>query len=77
MDTLTLMIGIYPTTVKKELIVKIDNGKAKTSTGRWYKIVCACTDNDYQPAEPENNVPEAHQVCNNCNRVKYTEDLNE
>ena len=72
MDTLTLMIGIYPTVVKKELIVDIENGKAKTSTGRWYDIVCDQCEIDYEQVD-EAKVP--YIVCNICNKITYIKDL--
>ena len=70
MDTITLMIGIYPTAVKKGLIVEIDNGKAKTTTGRWYNIVCDQCEIDYEQVDEGPYI-----VCNRCNKVTYRKDL--
>ena len=73
-DSLILDMHGARTKVPRSMIKEIENGKALTFTGRWYGIICDCEENndfDYQPAEPENDVPEAHKICNICNRVHY------
>ncbi len=77
MDTLILMIGIYPTAVRKGLIVEINNGKAKTATGRWYEIVCDCLSiKDYETV-PDSEAPggNGYIVCEICNKIHYLKDL--
>ncbi len=72
MDTLILMIGIYPTAVNKKIIVDIENGKAKTNTGRWYDIVCDQCETDYEQVD---EADEPYIVCNRCNKITYVKDL--
>jgi len=65
------------TKVQKSQIVDIENGKALTSTGRWYKIVCDCLEiNDYETV-PDSEAPggNGYIVCEICNKIHYLKDL--
>ena len=72
MDTLKLMMYGKETEVDKFNIVEIHNGKAFTTAGRWYDIICDQCESDYEEISAD---PESYIVCNICNKVTYLKDL--
>ena len=69
MDTLKLIMYGKELAVPRDKITDIKNGKALTTTGRWFDIICDQCEVDYE--QPTDD----YIVCNICNKVTYVEDL--
>ena len=69
-DTLKLMMYGKVTDVPKDKIVEIKSGKALTTTGPWFDIICDVCTIDYESVEEA-----GYLVCNICNKVTMVEDL--
>ncbi len=70
MDTLKLMMYGKETDVPRDQINEIKNGKALTTVGRWFDIICDQCTIDYESVEEA-----GYLVCNICNKVTMVEDL--
>lgn len=58
-------------------IKEIKNGKALTTTGRWYSIICECLEINNYEIVPDSEAPggNGYIVCGICNKVHYLKDL--
>lgn len=77
-DTLKLMMYGKVTDVPKDKIVEIKSGKALTTTGPWFDIICDVCLTDYEQVNKDdiiNGSSESYIVCNKCNKVTYIKDL--
>lgn len=70
MDTLKLMMYGKELAVPRDKITDIKNGKALTTTGRWFDIICDQCEIDYESVEEAFYI-----ICNICNKITYVEDL--
>ncbi len=62
----------------KDKIIEIKSGKALTTTGQWFDIICDVCLTDYEQVNKDdiiNGSSEPYIVCNECNKVTYIKDL--